>query len=179
MNLSTAFAQAAEKDLRKTALFWGEREYSFEELLSQTRKVAGYLQNGLGLRPGDRVGLWLKNCPEFIPALFGILQAGGVVVPINNFLKPPEVSYILADAGADLIITDATLAEGIKFERPGLPEPIAAVWGLGRLEPWGRWSVGGGPGPKRAGSRSRRSASCGSSTTREPQRPTKSQKHSA
>jgi len=113
MNLPTAFAQAAEKDLRKTALFWGEREYSFEELLSQTRKVAGHLQDKLGLKPGDRVGLWLKNCPEFIPALFGILQAGGVVVPINNFLKPPEVSYILADAGADLIITDATLAEGL------------------------------------------------------------------
>jgi len=123
MNLPTAFGIAAEKDLRKTALFWGEREYSFEELLSQTRMVAGYLQNTLGLKPGDRVGLWLKNCPEFIPALFGILQAGGVVVPINNFLKPPEVSYILADAGADLIITDATLAEGMPSlvaSRPGL-----------------------------------------------------------
>ena len=75
MNLPTAFAIAAEKDLRKTALFWGDREYSFEELLSQTRRVAGHLQNELGLKPGDRVGLWLKNCPEFIPALFGILQA--------------------------------------------------------------------------------------------------------
>src|SRR5258708_38005496 len=64
MNLPTAFGIAAEKDLRKTALFWGEREYSFDELLSQTRMVAGYLQNKLGLKPGDRVGLWLKNCPE-------------------------------------------------------------------------------------------------------------------
>ncbi len=98
--------------MRKAAAFTrGAREYSFEELLSQTRKVAGHLQNNLGVKPGDRVGLWLKNCPEFIPACFGILQAGGVVVLINNFLKPrPRSAYILADANADLIITDATLA---------------------------------------------------------------------
>ena len=81
------------------------------------------MQNDLGVKPGDRVGLWLKNCPEFIPALFGILQTGAVVVPINNFLKPAEVSFILGDAGADVLITDATLAEGLPAliaARPGL-----------------------------------------------------------
>ena len=55
------------------------------------------------------MGLWLKNCPEFIPSLFGILHAGAVVVPINNFLKPDEVNYILNDAGIDVLITDADL----------------------------------------------------------------------
>jgi long-chain acyl-CoA synthetase len=104
-------------------LYWGEKEYSFQQLLAETARVAGYLQNEICVKPGDRVGLWLKNCPEFIPALFGILQAGGVVVPINNFLKPAEVSFILNDAGADVIITDATLMEGMPSlvsARPGL-----------------------------------------------------------
>ena len=59
------------------------------------------------MKPGDRVALWVKNCPEFVPAVFGILSAGGVVVPINNFLKPAEVSYILNDSGANVLITDA------------------------------------------------------------------------
>ncbi|MDB6065042.1 MAG: long-chain fatty-acid-CoA ligase [Pedosphaera sp.] len=112
MNLARAFEVAAAKDLTKTALYWGEKEYTFQQLLAETAKVAGYLQHELLVKPGDRVGLWLKNCPEFIPALFGILQAGGVVVPINNFLKPNEVSFILSDAGADVIITDETLIEG-------------------------------------------------------------------
>lgn len=97
--------------------------FSYRDLLSQTNRVASFLQNDLGVKPGDRVGLWLKNCPEFIPALFGILQSGAVVVPINNFLKPSEVSYILADAGADVLLTDATLAEGapaLVSARPGL-----------------------------------------------------------
>ncbi len=112
MNLATAFARSAERDPNKTALYWGEQVFSYRDLLTQTSRVASFLQNDLGVKPGDRVGLWLKNCPEFIPALFGILQSGAVVVPINNFLKPSEVSYILADAGADVLITDATLAEG-------------------------------------------------------------------
>src|SRR5579872_767385 len=101
MNLAMAFERSAGQNPQKTALYWGEREYSYHDLLTETGRVAGYLQNELGVQPGDRVGLWLKNCPEFVPALFGILQAGGVVVPINNFLKPAEVSFILADAGAD------------------------------------------------------------------------------
>jgi len=122
MNLATAFEQSARKNASRTALFWGEREYSFEELWSETARVAGYLQNVLGVEPGDRVGLWLKNCPEFIPALFGILQAGGVVVPINNFLKPPEVSFILADAGAEVLVTDATLAAGLPALQESRPD---------------------------------------------------------
>src|SRR5439155_4972060 len=50
-----------------------------------------------------------KNCPEFIPSLFGLLHAGAVVVPINNFFKPDEVNYMLGDAGMDVLITDAEL----------------------------------------------------------------------
>ena len=79
----------------KTALFWGEREYSYRELWKQTVAVSSRLREEFGVRPGDRVGLWLNNCREFIPALFGVLHAGGVVVPINNFLKTDEVSFIL------------------------------------------------------------------------------------
>ena len=109
MNLATAFADSVRKRARKTAVYWGEREYSYEELHAQALAVAVRLQQGMGVKPGDRVGIWLKNCPEFIPSLFGILEAGAVVVPINNFLKPDEVNYILNDAGIDVLITDNEL----------------------------------------------------------------------
>src|ERR1043166_9040682 len=106
MNLSHSFAASAQRHADKTALFWGEREYSFAELLEQALLVSEHLQQRLGVQPGDRVGLWLKNCPEFIPSLFGILHAGAVVVPINNFFKPDEVNYILRDAGINVLVTD-------------------------------------------------------------------------
>ena len=111
MNLAAAFATNAEQNRTKIAVFWGEQECAYGTLLTQSRQLAAHLQRAFQIKPGDRVGLWLKNCPEFIPALFGVLQAGAVVVPINNFLKPEEVGHILADAGIDLIITDATMAE--------------------------------------------------------------------
>jgi len=87
-----------------------------------TLSVAGHLQ-GLGVKAGDRVGIWLKNCPEFIPSLFAILRIGAVVVPINNFLKSDEVNYILADAGIDVLITDAELGthhRALETARPQL-----------------------------------------------------------
>ena len=99
-----------QKHSEKTALFWGDAKFTYSELSSRSLFVAGILRPQFNLDPGDRVALWLKNCPEFIPALFGMLQTGAVVVPINNFLKPDEVAYILNDAGIDVIITDSELS---------------------------------------------------------------------
>src|SRR5437870_4819384 len=121
MNLTTAFAASAEQNAGKTAVFWGDSEYSYERLRTQSCWLAARLHEDFGVRPHDRVGLWLKNCPEFISAIFGVLQAGGVVVPINNFLKPDEVSYILADAGANTLITDASTLEAQARLSPKLP----------------------------------------------------------
>ena len=113
MNLADAFAASARLDLGKIALFWGEEEFSYGRLFGQTLWVAEQLRAEFKVQPGDRVGLWLKNCPQFVPALFGILQADAVVVPINNFLKPAEVGFILANAGVNVLITDESMGEGL------------------------------------------------------------------
>ena len=123
MNLAASFARAAEKNAKKPAIFWGDEEFSYGLLWSQARQLAGQLGQGLGVKRGDRVGLWLKNCPQFVPALFGILEAGGVAVPINNFLKPDELNYILEDAGIDVLIIDSAMADHIPClaaARPGI-----------------------------------------------------------
>jgi long-chain acyl-CoA synthetase len=110
MNLAEAFANCAEQHAPKTAIYYGQQEISFSELHAQSLKLAAHLQNQFGVKPGDRVALWLKNCPEFVVSVFGILHTGAVVVPINNFLKPAEVGYILNDAGIDVLISDAELS---------------------------------------------------------------------
>ncbi|HWD93173.1 MAG TPA: long-chain fatty acid--CoA ligase [Verrucomicrobiae bacterium] len=123
MNLAGAFSESVQKHSEKTALFWGDTKYTYSELGSRSLFVAGILRHQFNISPGDRVALWLKNCPEFIPALFGILQTGAVVVPINNFLKPDEVAYILNDAGIDTVITDGELSahsHALKAKRPTL-----------------------------------------------------------
>jgi long-chain acyl-CoA synthetase len=123
MNLATAFAESVQKHRHKVALFWGEQEFTYAELWSKSQEAARQLQVDYAVSPGDRVALWLKNCPEFVPALFGIFQAGGIAVPINNFLKPDEVNFILKDAEVDTVITDSELGthhRALESARPSL-----------------------------------------------------------
>jgi long-chain acyl-CoA synthetase len=122
MNLARAFIDSAFRHSDKTAVFWGNEEISYDLLLRHAAGVAAQLIEQEKLQPGERVALWLKNCPEFIPSYFGILLAGGVVVPINNFLKPDEVSFIVRDAGVRILIADESLAENIQKLNSLLPE---------------------------------------------------------
>ncbi|MFO1476267.1 MAG: long-chain fatty acid--CoA ligase [Verrucomicrobiota bacterium] len=123
MNLAGAFAASVQLHPEKNALFWGERVWTYSELWSQTLFMTGILHRQHAVQPADRVGLWMKNRPEFIPAMLGILQAGAAVVPINSFLKPDEVRFILDDAGIDALIVDRELAPflpELQTGRPGL-----------------------------------------------------------
>jgi len=110
MNLATAFAASVRRSPDKQAILWGDRAISYAEVNSASTRLAATLQSDFAVRTGDRVGVWLKNCPEFVPAVFAVLQSGAVVVPINNFLKPDEVTYILNDCGIEVLITDAEMA---------------------------------------------------------------------
>jgi len=137
MNLASAFAESANKHSAKIALYWGEEEYSYAKLLEETVLVSERLKSEFDVKAGERVGLWLKNCPEFVPFFFGILEAGAVVVPINNFLKPAEVNFILQDAGIDVLITDRELGAhfpALASARPSLKVcQIEGLKGLNEL----------------------------------------------
>ena len=110
MNLARAFADSVQQRPDKIALYWGEQEFSYATLHAQSCTVGAELTARFGVQPGDRVALWLKNRPEFVAAVFGVLDAGAVLVPINNFLKPDEVNFILADGGIDVLISEDDLA---------------------------------------------------------------------
>lgn len=111
MDLVSAFEASAIAHAQKTAVFWGDLEISFQALQTQILGVTETLRRDFRIQPGDRVGIWLKNCPQFIPAIFGILRCGAIAIPINNFLKPAEVGHIVADAGINVMITDAAFLE--------------------------------------------------------------------
>jgi long-chain acyl-CoA synthetase len=122
MSLHEEFLDMAGSSLTRTAIFWGDEKISYARLLAQVRALSLRLRQELGLQSGDRVAVWLKNCPEFPVALFGSWHAGGVVVMINNFLKPDEVSYILKDSGAKIVITDHSLTDNQAKLKALLPD---------------------------------------------------------
>lgn len=122
MNLVSTFARSARRNAKKTALFWGEMEFTYEEFIFQSAWLGQHLRERFQIQPGERVGLWIRNCPEFVSALFGIMSAGGVVVPINNFLKPQEVEYILRDAGISVLISESSLGDSAAELASRLPQ---------------------------------------------------------
>jgi long-chain acyl-CoA synthetase len=72
-------------------------------------RVAGLLHER-GLKPGDRVGIMMPNVAEVPVVYYGVLRAGGVVVPMNPLLKEREVAYYLEDSGAGLLFAWHTFA---------------------------------------------------------------------
>ncbi|MFD6150497.1 long-chain fatty acid--CoA ligase [Streptomyces sp. NPDC060243] len=81
------------------ALLLGPYALDYRTLERSTAVVAARLRAD-GLRAGDRIGLMLPNVPEFAVLYYGVLRAGGVVVPLNPLLKEREVAFHLADSGA-------------------------------------------------------------------------------
>ncbi len=100
----------AKKRGKKAALFEGEETITYGELLKRVDAFAGYLAE-IGVQPDERVGLFMVNSWEFVVAILAISKVGAITVPINNFLKAEELSYILEDSGAVMLIASA------KFEK--------------------------------------------------------------
>src|SRR2546429_4819132 len=75
---------------------------TYRALDEASARVAGLLHER-GLKPGDRVGIMMPNVAEVPVVYYGVLRAGGVVVPMNPLLKAREVAYYLGDSGAGQI----------------------------------------------------------------------------
>lgn len=67
----------------------------------------------LGVKPVDRVALLLYDSPDFIAYYLATVSLGGISVPINTFLKPEEIAFILLDSGAQLLIAEEDLAKNL------------------------------------------------------------------
>lgn len=89
---------------RKTALVFYGRELSFAELDDLSDRFAGWLL-GCGLRPGDRVAIYLENCPQFAVAYFGAMKAGAINVCLNPMHKAAELQHEFEDSGARVLVT--------------------------------------------------------------------------
>src|SRR5215469_4995423 len=93
---------------RKRAIVYYGREITYGELADEVSRLAGYLQRS-GVRKGDRVLLYMQNCPQFIIAFYAILRANAVVVPMNSMLVTNELRYYAQDSGAALAIAGQDL----------------------------------------------------------------------
>jgi len=95
---------AAQRFGDRIALVDGPSRYTFRDLHAQVLQASDGLR-ALGVRPGDRVALWLPNRVEWCVAFYAAVRAGAIVVPLNTGLSVPEATYQLAQSGSTVVVT--------------------------------------------------------------------------
>ncbi|MDV2478353.1 fatty acid--CoA ligase family protein [Rhodococcus zopfii] len=94
----------------------GDLRITFTELVDLVRRAAGALASA-GIDKGDRVAIWAPNSAEWIVAAFGILTAGGVLVPVNTRYKAQEANDIIRRSGAKAVLVQRGFL-GLDFQTP-------------------------------------------------------------
>jgi acyl-CoA synthetase (AMP-forming)/AMP-acid ligase II len=100
----TFLNNTAKKLPKKTAIIFYGYEITFGELDNWSDRFANALAD-MSIKKGDRVGLLLENCPQYVVSYYGALKAGAIVVPINPMFKEMEIEYQLNDSQTETLVT--------------------------------------------------------------------------
>jgi fatty-acyl-CoA synthase len=96
------------------------RDYSWAQLRLEAEHLAGALQQ-LGLQTGDRVLLFMQNCPQYIIGFHAVLRAGGVVVPVNPMNKADELEHYITDSQARIALVSSDIAAELAQASAAVP----------------------------------------------------------
>jgi fatty-acyl-CoA synthase len=89
----------------RTAVVCNHNRFTYAQFAERAARLGGALcQNGV--RPGDRVAFLSTNCHRLLEAYYGVLEAGGVLLPLNMRLGPSELAYVLNDAEATILFVE-------------------------------------------------------------------------
>lgn len=117
MNLGEWLARTARRTPDAPALLSGSTLVAtYAQFADRAARIATALRDAHGVKPGDRVALFLANTPAYLELLYGIWWAGAVAVPINHKLHDREAAFIVADADAKVMAVagpSATLRDAV------------------------------------------------------------------
>ncbi|WP_298836868.1 AMP-binding protein [uncultured Roseobacter sp.] len=127
MNLAEWLAQTARLDPDRPALFLGrDCVATYGVFFDQALAVAGWLRDR-GVKPGDRVAVFMPNSPAYLVLFYGAWCAGAAVVPINARLHAREAAFIIDDSGAEVIFTSENL--GRTLAQAGVEDGVVIAGG--------------------------------------------------
>ena len=91
----------------------GKNELTFAETIQKAKNICTYL-NKLGIKPGDKVGICMQNCTEWVVIYVALAAYGATVVPFNSWWKKEELSYGVEHSEVKLIFSDTKRYESLK-----------------------------------------------------------------
>jgi acyl-CoA synthetase (AMP-forming)/AMP-acid ligase II len=106
----------------RTAITYEDENYTWAEYLDTVARIASVLRERYGVRKGDRVGLAMRNYPEWIFTFAATITIGAVSVPLNAWWSATELQYALADCGARIFFGDRERVDRIQSVRSELPD---------------------------------------------------------
>jgi malonyl-CoA/methylmalonyl-CoA synthetase len=115
-----AFVRHADDSPENLCLRFDGEQWTYEKLRGRAESFAAALKSW-GLKPGERVALYLGNFPDFLAAYLGTHMASGVIVPVNTQYRRRELRHIFEDAGVRLCFTDSDLRPELERARQDLP----------------------------------------------------------
>lgn len=125
--LTFALRQAAHRFPEKVAIIEpesGDRQWTYAQLEDYSSILAASLA-AHGVSPGDRVALWFKNSVEYVLSFYGIMKAGGVVVPVSTHFGERELAHQLQVTGAMGLISSNSSLTRAKTATDRLPLRVA------------------------------------------------------
>lgn len=132
--ISEHLREWARRQPEKPACIFYGRDISYRELDDLSDRFAALLhEHGVG--PGDRVAVYLPNCPQFILAFFGILKLGAVHVPVNPMFREAELAYELNDTGARALLCLDSLMPALRQVRDQTQVHAVFVTSLAEMLP--------------------------------------------
>jgi fatty-acyl-CoA synthase len=93
-----------------TMLVFGDERYTYAQMNEKVNRMA-YSLAKIGVKKGERAGILLWNCTEWVVLYFAIAKLGAIVVPINFMLKPSEIEFVVNDSWCNYIIVDRDLTQ--------------------------------------------------------------------
>lgn len=127
------FDEITEKYKDKVALIFYGRKITYGELRELTNRFASALAD-LGVSTGDRVALYLLNCPQYIITYFAALKVGATVTPVSPVYTSQEVRHQLTDSGAQTVVCQDLLYDNV--EKTGLALKNVIITGIGEYLPF-------------------------------------------
>jgi fatty-acyl-CoA synthase len=117
-------ASAARHPERTAIAFFGQ-DISYRRLQHEVEAFAGWLRHRAGVKPGDRVILYMQNSPQWVIAYYGVLRADAIVVPVNPMNRAAELQRYIEDSGAEVAVCSQELVE---FAQGRVREIVVATY---------------------------------------------------
>jgi len=136
-----AIERMCEKYPERPAIIYLGETWTYAEMKELIYRFANALHN-LGVRQGDKVMLYIPNCPQFIVGFFGSMKAGATPVPVSPIYTPYEIEYLINDSEAKYIICQDTNSGYAKEVFPKTCLKGIIVTNFADLLPWWKHAVG-------------------------------------